>query len=51
MRRPFPLTATLSFLVQVWCASAFVLNSYLNISQYAHTAWRVRAVFIQCAIL
>jgi len=51
VRRPFPLTATLSFLVQVWCASAFALSSYLNISQYSHTAWRVRAVLIQGATL
>jgi hypothetical protein len=51
VRRPFPLTATLSFLVQVWCASVFALDSYLNIRQFAHTAWRVRAVLIQGAIL
>ena len=51
MRRPFALKATLSFVVLAWCASAFALNPDLDISQYAHTAWRVRDGFAKGAIL
>ena len=50
MRRPFVLTATLSFVVLAWCVSAFALNPDLDISQYAHTAWKVRDGFVKGAI-
>src|SRR5580700_1420366 len=50
MRRPFALAATLSFVVLVWCAPAFALNPGLDLSQYAHTAWRVRDGFTKGTI-
>jgi signal transduction histidine kinase/ligand-binding sensor domain-containing protein len=31
--------------VLAWCPSAFALNTALDISQYAHTAWKIREGF------
>ena len=31
--------------VLAWCSSAFALNTVLDVSQYAHTAWRIRDGF------
>ena len=45
MRQPFTLTASLSFIVLVWCACAFALNPALQVSQYAHTSWKSRDGF------
>ena len=39
MRRPFALTATLSFVVLAWCTSAFALNPDYPPSKYIHTSW------------
>src|SRR5580704_18898424 len=39
----------LGFLV-VWCPSAFALDPSLDISQYAHTAWKTREGFFKGAI-
>src|SRR5262245_37003795 len=32
--------------VLAWCPSAFALNPELDVSQYAHTAWRIRDGFM-----
>ena len=39
MRRSFALTAGLSFIVLVWCASAFALNPDRDIHQLVHRSW------------
>src|SRR5688572_8971871 len=36
--------------VLAWCSSAFALNTSLDISQYVHTAWRVREGFTRGGI-
>ncbi len=34
----------------MWCPCAFALNLALDISQYAHTAWKIRDGFTKGAI-
>jgi len=36
------LGALLAWMLPAWCPSALALNPALDISQYAHTAWRIR---------
>ena len=43
MRRHAELPATVSSIVLAWCACAFALDPSLDISQYAHTAWKAGA--------
>jgi len=43
------LCAVLASLL-AWCPSAFALNPALDISQYAHTAWRIRDGFTKGVI-
>ena len=50
VRRPFAPTAALLFIVLAWCASAPALNPELDISQYAHTSWRIRDGFCKGVI-
>ncbi|MGA7314786.1 MAG: two-component regulator propeller domain-containing protein, partial [Silvibacterium sp.] len=38
------------FLLLSICASAWALNSSLDVSQYAHTAWRIREGFVSSTI-
>jgi len=38
-------SALLACTLLVWCTSAFALNPALDISQYAHTSWRIRDGF------
>jgi signal transduction histidine kinase/ligand-binding sensor domain-containing protein len=45
--RPISLAATLWFVALAWCASALALDPSLDISQYAHTSWRVRDGFVK----
>ena len=45
MRRTFALTATLLPVVVAWCVSAFALDPSLDVSQYAHTSWKIRDGF------
>jgi ligand-binding sensor domain-containing protein len=45
--RPISLAATLWFVALAWCGSAFALDPSLDISQYAHTSWRVRDGFVK----
>jgi hypothetical protein len=51
VRRLFALEVALALVVLVWCASAFALNSDLDISRYAHTGWRVHGILTEGAIL
>ena len=45
MRHPVALTATLSCIVLTWCVCTFALDPSLDVSQYAHTSWKVRDGF------
>ena len=45
MRPTYALTTTLLFIVFSWCVCAFALDPSLDVSQYAHTAWKVRDGF------
>ena len=45
MRPTFALTTTLLFVAGGWCACSFALDRSLDVSQYAHTAWKVRDGF------
>ena len=45
MRHPVALTATLSSILLAWCVCAFALDPSLDVSQYAHTAWRISEGF------
>jgi signal transduction histidine kinase/ligand-binding sensor domain-containing protein len=38
----FRIATTLAWTVLAWCPSAFALNPELDVSQYTHTAWRIR---------
>jgi signal transduction histidine kinase/ligand-binding sensor domain-containing protein len=50
MRPTCALTTTLLLVVLSWNACAFALDPSLDISQYAHTAWRVRDGFAKSGI-
>jgi signal transduction histidine kinase/ligand-binding sensor domain-containing protein len=45
MLRRLALATTLSLIATAWCASTWALNPDLDVSQYAHTAWKVRDGF------
>ena len=51
MRHPIVLRATLSAVILSWCACAFALNPSLDVSQYAHTAWKASDGFTKGVIL
>ena len=45
------VTAALSCILLAWCVCALALDPSLDISQYAHTAWKVREGFAKGEIL
>ena len=47
MRRLFALMAALFLVAPALRASAFVLNPELDVSQYAHTSWKIRDGFVK----
>src|SRR5262245_58233125 len=49
-RHVVTLGVVLAGLLLVWCPGTFALNPALDISQYAHTAWKIRDGFIKGAI-
>jgi signal transduction histidine kinase/ligand-binding sensor domain-containing protein len=51
MQRPFGMTATLSFFLLAWCVSLFGLDPQSDISQYAHTSWKIRNGFLKGYVL
>jgi signal transduction histidine kinase/ligand-binding sensor domain-containing protein len=51
VRHSVALAVALSSVVLAWCICAFALDPSLDISQYAHTAWKVRDGFAKGAIL
>src|SRR5580658_6162888 len=50
MRPICALTTTLLFVAWGCCACAFALDPSLEVSQYAHTSWKVRDGFVKGAI-
>src|SRR5215208_4211843 len=44
-RHVIPPGLVIAYLLLAWCPSAFALNPALDISQYAHTSWRMRDGF------
>src|ERR1044071_8919980 len=44
------LAAVLACLVPVCCTSAYALNPALDVSQYAHTSWKIRDGFPKGAV-
>jgi signal transduction histidine kinase/ligand-binding sensor domain-containing protein len=40
----------LTFVLLAWCSCAFALNPALDVSQYAHTAWKIRDGFAKGSI-
>ncbi|HEU4506639.1 MAG TPA: two-component regulator propeller domain-containing protein [Pyrinomonadaceae bacterium] len=44
-RHVIPPGLAIAFLFLAWCPAAFALDPTLDISQYAHTSWRVRDGF------
>src|SRR6185503_14927721 len=44
-RHAITLGAVLAFMLLAWCPSAFALNPSLDVSQYAHTSWKIRDGF------
>src|SRR5262245_12351557 len=49
-RRPFPMSVALISGLFMWCSPALALNPALDVSQYAHTAWKIRDGFIPSRI-
>ena len=45
MRPTYALTTILLFVVWGWCARSFALDPSLDVSQYAHTSWKIRDGF------
>jgi signal transduction histidine kinase/ligand-binding sensor domain-containing protein len=45
------LVCALACALLVWCPRAFALNAALDVSQYVHTAWKVRDGFTKGTIL
>src|ERR1043165_2997956 len=45
------LAAVLACVVLICCTSAYALNPALDVSQYAHTSWKIRDGFSKGAIL
>jgi signal transduction histidine kinase/ligand-binding sensor domain-containing protein len=50
VRHPVALTVALSLFLLTWCVCASALDPSLDISQYAHTAWKVRDGFAKSGI-
>src|ERR1700746_1654907 len=46
-RAGLPRSAVFVAVLLAWCLSAFALNPTLDISQYAHTSWKVRDGFVK----
>src|ERR1043165_4164935 len=44
-RREISLALVCACVVRAWCADAFALNPKLDVSQYAHTSWKIRDGF------
>ena len=44
-RDAFSRSALITCALLVWCTSAFALNPGLDVSQYAHTSWKIRDGF------
>src|SRR4029453_10812748 len=44
------LSTAIGFAVLAWCPPALALNPALDVSQYAHTAWKVRDGFAKGAV-
>src|SRR5215831_1587809 len=44
------LSVAVGFAVLAWCPRALALNPTLNVSQYTHTAWKVRDGFTKTRI-
>ena len=44
-RHVIPPGLIIAYVLLAWCPSAFALNPSLDISQYAHTSWRIRDGF------
>ena len=51
MRHRVALTVALSSILLAWCVCALALDPSLDISQYAHTAWKVREGFAKGQIV
>ena len=49
-RRALAVAMALAWILLAWPSRAFALNPALDISQYAHTAWRIRDGFSKGAI-
>ncbi|SEF80019.1 PAS domain S-box-containing protein [Bryocella elongata] len=45
MQRPIAMTTACLFVVMAWSMSGFALSPDLDISQYAHTSWKIRDGF------
>src|SRR5262245_46969714 len=39
------LAVSLAYLLLAWCPATFALNPELDVSQYAHTSWKIRDGF------
>src|SRR5688572_20679447 len=44
-RHATTLGALLAWMLLAWCPSVFALNPSLDVSQYAHTSWKIRDGF------
>jgi len=51
VRHPVVLTARLSSILAAWCGCALALDPSLDVSQYAHTSWKVRDGFAKGQIM
>jgi len=48
--RDIMLSTAIGFAVLAWCPPALALSAALDVSQYAHTAWRIRDGFAKGAV-
>ena len=48
--RVIPPCIVLAWMLLAWCPSAFALNPALDVSQYAHTSWKIRDGFLKSPI-
>src|SRR6185503_17195576 len=48
--RHVPPVAVFAYLLLAWCPSTFALNPTLDLSQYAHTSWKIRDGFTKSEI-
>lgn len=44
-RHVFPIALVCACVLLAWCPEAFALNPKLDVSQYAHTSWKIRDGF------